>query len=118
MLSEVALLRAGRTLLALLFVAGAVQKAVSPDAAQTLLANAGLPIALIWPALIFNASVGAALFAGWRLYPVSLAAAAYCLATSLFHFQPDDGWQMSIMVKNGAIAGGFLILAAAARDRA
>jgi putative oxidoreductase len=42
-------------------------------------------------------------------------AAAYCAATSLFHLQPQDGWQMSIFVKNWAIAGGLLSLAAAHR---
>lgn len=39
--------------------------------------------------------------------------AAYCLATSVFHWPlRADPWQVSIMVKNWAIAGGLLILAA------
>ena len=43
----------------------------------------------------------------------ALVAAGYCALTSLFHFLPQDGWQMSIFVKNWALAGGFLVLAAA-----
>jgi putative oxidoreductase len=31
--------------------------------------------------------------------------------TSWFHLLPDDPWQMSIFVKNRAIAGGLLVLA-------
>ncbi|HSF65174.1 MAG TPA: DoxX family protein, partial [Paracoccaceae bacterium] len=44
--------------------------------------------------------------------PVALALAGYCAVTSLFHWIPGDPWQMSIFVKNWAIAGGCLILAA------
>ena len=52
---------------------------------------------------------------GVSIYLVALAAAAlaaYCAVTSLFHFIPDDSWQMTIFVKNWAIAGGLLVLAA------
>ena len=102
----------GRALLALLFLAGAVQKAVAPDASMTLLADRGLPDWLIWPALVFNGVGAVVLLLGLWLGPMALALAFYCMATSLFHFLPDDPWQMSIFVKNWAIAGGLLILAA------
>ena len=55
----------------------------------------------------------AALIAGRRLWEWGLALAAYCALTSVFHLVPDDPWQMSIFVKNWAIAGGCLCLAAA-----
>jgi len=47
----------------------------------------------------------------WFLLPELLA--AYCVVTSVFHFIPSDGWQMSIFIKNWAIAGGLLALSAA-----
>lgn len=103
---------AGRYLLAILFVAGAAQKAIDPDPAQALLAGFGLPEWLIWPALVFNALAAGLLIAGRLLRPVGRALALYCLTTSVFHFVPTDPWQMSILVKNWAIAGGCLILAA------
>ncbi|UWQ23004.1 DoxX protein [Jannaschia sp. W003] len=102
----------------MLFVAGTVQKLLDPGPAGLLLAERGLPEALVWPALAFNAAVAVALLVGWRLVPVALLAAAYCGATSLFHFVPEDGWQMSIFVKNWAIAGGLLALAVAAEAAA
>lgn len=104
----------GRVLLSLLFVAGAVQKAMDPSPAQSLLAGVGLPEWLIWPALIFNALVAVLLIAGKFLKPIGRALALYCVATSVFHFVPSDPWQMSIIIKNWAIAGGCLILAASA----
>ena len=105
----------GRLLIAALFAAGAVQKVASPTEVMDLLAGAGLPPLLVWPAAAFNAGAAVALVAGWRLRAVALALAAYCGATSVFHLIPSDPWQMSIFVKNWAIAGGLLVLAASRR---
>ena len=111
------LLLLARVLIGALFLGGAVQKAVSPDDAAALLAGFGLPTALIWPALAYNALAGLAVVAGVWLRPVALSLAAYCAVTSVFHLIPDDPWQMSIFVKNWAIAGGCLALAVAGAGR-
>ena len=108
-------LLAARWLIAALFAAGAAQKALEPSAAGALLAGFGLPEALVWPAAAFNAAGALALVTGWRVAGWALALAAYCAATSVFHLIPDDPWQMSIFVKNWAIAGGCLALAVASR---
>ncbi len=102
----------GRILLAGLFAAGTAQKLASPGEAEALLAGSHLPEGLVWPALAANAAGAAALVAGWRRRWTGLALAAYCIATSWFHLVPSDGWQMSIFVKNWAIAGGLLVYAA------
>ena len=101
---------AGRVLLGLLFVAGAVQKALDPGQVIGLLEGKGLPGILVWPALIFNAAAGLLLMAGPFVRPTALALAIYTAFVSWFHFLPDDGWQMSIFVKNWAIAGGLLVV--------
>jgi len=107
-----ALALAGRGLLALLLLLGAAQKLSDPAPAMQLLAAWGLPPSLVYPALAFNAAAGAGLLLGLYTKPLALLAAAYCAVTSLFHLQPDDPWQMTIFVKNWAIAGGFLMLGA------
>lgn len=107
----------GRILLASLFLSGAVQKALDPAVVQGLLAGVGLPGWLVWPALAANLALALGLILRRTVWPTALAAAAYCAVTSLFHLQPQDGWQMSIFVKNWAIAGGLLTLAAAHRPR-
>jgi putative oxidoreductase len=104
---------AGRILIAALFIAGAVQKTLAPAAAQGLLGGMGLPVWLVWPALGLNLVLALGLLVPRTVWPAALAAAVYCAVTSLFHLQPQDGWQMSIFVKNWAIAGGLLALAAA-----
>ena len=111
------LLLIARILVAVLFLGGAVQKAISPQDAAALLIHWGLPAALVWPALIYNAGAGVVLILGLWLRPVALSLAVYCAVTSLFHLIPDDPWQMSIFVKNWAIAGGCLALAVAGAGR-
>ncbi len=102
----------GRILLAALFAAAALQKALAPAAAQGLLAGIGAPVWFIWPALALNAALAVGLIWLPTVRKSAMIGAAYCAATSLFHFQPDDGWQMSIFVKNWSLAGGLLVLAA------
>ncbi len=112
-----ALLLMARLLLALLFLGGALQKMVDPEQVIGLLVGRGLPGALVWPALAFNALAGAALMAGVAVRPVALSLAVYCGLTSVFHLIPADPWQMTIFVKNWAIAGGCLALAVAGSGR-
>ncbi len=107
-----ALVLAGRLLIAVLFLGGAWQKGSSPKDVQILLAGMGWPLWFIWPALAFNLIAGLALVFGVAIRPIGLALAVYCGVTSIFHYLPQDPWQMTIFVKNWAIAGGCLVLAA------
>lgn len=84
---------------------------------MALLSAQGLPQALVWPAFAFNLTAGVLLVLGVRVRPVATVLAVYCGATSIFHLIPDDPWQMSIFVKNWAIAGGCLALAVAGAGR-
>ena len=103
----------GRILLAALFAAGAAQKAMAPEVAAGLLSGVGAPGWLVWPALALNLVLAIGLVLPRTVWVAAIVAAGYCAVTSLFHYQPQDGWQMSIFLKNWAIAGGLLVLAAA-----
>ena len=111
------LLLIGRLLIAALFLGGAAQKAFDPDAVAGLLMGWHLPGLLVWPALAYNAAAGAALAFGVGVRPVALSLALYSAVTSIFHFLPDEPWQMTIFVKNWAIAGGCLAMAVAGAGR-
>ncbi|KIN66454.1 DoxD-like family protein [Sulfitobacter noctilucae] len=103
--------RVGRFLLAALFILGALQKIVDPAPVMEMLGSIGVPEQAVWLVALFNFAAGVALILGFALRPLTLTLALYCMATSYFHFLPDDPWQMSIVVKNWAIAGGLLCLA-------
>jgi len=104
------LIRIGRYLLAGLFLAGAIQKVMNPSEAQALLAGFGLPETLIWPAMGYNFLAVLCLITNRYVKITAASLALYCIATSFFHLIPGDKWQMSIFVKNWAIAGGLLVL--------
>ncbi|MCY4333889.1 MAG: DoxX family protein [Litoreibacter sp.] len=101
----------GRAFLAMLLVLGGFQKLGDAGPALGLLVGLGFPGWLIWPALAFNLIAGAGILLGIATRPLALAAAAYCALTSIFHYLPDDPWQMTIFVKNWSLAGGFIMLA-------
>lgn len=103
----------GRVLIAILFLGGAAQKIMDPAPAAEMIRSIGLPGALIWPVAAFNLVAGICLVFGPGVRAWALALAFYCLFTSWFHWRLGaDPWQLTIMVKNWAIAGGLLVLAA------
>ncbi|MCQ0968928.1 DoxX family protein (plasmid) [Paracoccus sp. TK19116] len=103
----------GRILIALLFLGGASQKWVDPRPVTQMIRSIDLPAWLIWPVLAFNLLAALALVFGPGVRNWALVLAAYCIFTSWFHWQlRADPWQVTIVVKNWAIAGGLLILAA------
>ena len=103
---------AGRLLIALLFAGGAVQKLADPAPVAAMIAGLGLPGGLVWGVAGFNAVAAVCLVTGPRIRAWALVLAAYCVLTSWFHWDlRADPWQVTIMVKNWAIAGGLLILA-------
>ncbi|QQA44470.1 DoxX family protein [Pelagovum pacificum] len=104
---------AGRVLIALLFLGGALQKVGDPGPVEEMIASLGLPGWLVWPVALFNLAAAVCLVLGPRVTAWALLLAGYCIFTSWFHWQlRADPWQVTIVVKNWAIAGGLLILAA------
>ena len=104
---------AGRVLIALVFLGGAAQKVADPAPVAGLIAGIGLLPALVWPVALLNLAAGLGLVFGPGVRAWALVLAGYCVFTSLFHWQlRADPWQVTIVVKNWAIAGGLLILAA------
>ena len=103
----------GRILIAFLFAAGAVQKVSDPVPVQQMIASLGLSPGLVWGVALFDLVAAIALVTGPGVRFWAVLLALYCAVTSWFHFQlRADPWQITIMVKNWAIAGGLLILAA------
>ena len=105
----------GRVLLAAIFVLSGVGKIFAPEATQGYIAHAGLP----FPQLAFLGAVVAELGGGLLLavgYKTRLAAivlAAFAVATALiFHSALGDQNQFIHFLKNFAIAGGLLQVAA------
>jgi putative oxidoreductase len=105
----------GRVLMSALFLASGLGKLAAPAATLATIRAAGLPL----PEVSFAAAAlvellgGLLLIAGYRTRLVALALAGFAVATALtFHTALADPNQMFHFLKNVAVAGGLLQVAA------
>lgn len=106
---------AGRALIAGLFLFSGLGKLAAPDATIGYIAAAGLPFPTIAYAFAVAVEViGAALLViGYRVQLVALLLAGFSIAAAIgFHAAIGDQAQLIHFLKNVAIAGGLLQIAA------
>jgi len=104
---------AGRILLALLFVYAGLHKIPGYAATQAAMDSHGVPGMLLPAVIALEFGGGLALLVGWRTRTAAVLLALFTLAaTFLFHFDPGNAAQTTALVKNFAIMGGLLVLAA------
>lgn len=101
-----------RIFMGLLFVVAGLGKLGNVEGFAGFMASGGVPAFLAWPVVLFEILGGLALIAGLLTRPVALALGAFCLASGLlYHFDPADQNQMTQLLKNIALAGGYIVLA-------
>ena len=103
----------GRVLLASLFLVSGLGKIGAYSGTVAYMASGGLPEALL-PLVVVTEILGAvAIVVGWKTRAVAVLLAAFTLlAAFIFHSNFADPMQMVHFLKNVAIAGGLLLLAA------
>lgn len=115
-MSSSANLLIARVLLSIIFILAGLQKLGGIEGTAGYIASVGLPMPtlLAWAAAIFEVVAGVAILVGFFTRYVAWALAAFCVFTAfVFHFEPDNQRQMISLMKNLAIAGGFVALAIA-----
>jgi putative oxidoreductase len=100
----------GRILLGALFVMAGYAKiaVIGIDNFAQGIAAGPFPAILAWPVAIFEIVAGLAIIVGFFTRYTALALAVFCILTGIFYHQGAE--EMSNMLKNLALAGGFLIL--------
>jgi putative oxidoreductase len=104
---------AGRIFLAAIFLISGLGKIGAYSGTAAYMASVGVPGALL-PAVIATEVLGAiAIIVGWKTRISAFLLAGFTLFAGLvFHSNFGDQIQMIMFLKNVAIAGGFLLLAA------
>jgi putative oxidoreductase len=103
----------GRTLLASLFVISGLGKLAAYAGTAGYMASVGVPGALLPLVIALEVLGGLAIVAGYRTRIVaSLLAVFSIISAVLFHSNLGDQIQQIMFLKNIAIAGGFILLAA------
>ncbi|HEY1136544.1 MAG TPA: DoxX family protein [Xanthomonadaceae bacterium] len=104
---------AGRTALALIFVLSGAGKLAAYAATQQYMDSVGVPGALLPLVILAELGGGLALVAGLLTRTTATALALFSVvAAALFHADFADQNQMIHFLKNIAMAGGLLVLAA------
>ncbi|MCC5964714.1 MAG: DoxX family protein [Natronohydrobacter sp.] len=110
-MTNTSLLLVARILLGLLFVVAGFGKLGNVDGFGAYMASGGVPAILAWPVVLFEILGGLALIAGFQTRIAALALAAFCVLSGLlYHFDPADQMQMTNLLKNLGLAGGYLAL--------
>jgi putative oxidoreductase len=105
----------GRVLMSVIFILAGWGKLLAPAATQAMLAHHNLPhVQLGWIlAVVVELGGGLAILFGLFTRPVGLVLALWCVATALIaHTNFADRLQQINFLKNVAMAGGFLYVAA------
>jgi putative oxidoreductase len=104
---------AGRILISVIFIMAGYSKIGGYAGTQAYMESMGVPGALLPLVIATELGGGILVVLGlWtRLAALGLAGFSV-LAGLLFHFKPDDQMQMMILMKNVAMGGGFLVIAA------
>jgi putative oxidoreductase len=103
----------GRILLAVIFVQAGFAKIGGYAGTQGYMEAMGVPGILLPLVILLEAGAGLALVVGWQTRIAALLLAAFTLlAAVLFHANFADQMQAIMFMKNVAIAGGLLLLAA------
>jgi putative oxidoreductase len=106
---------AARVLLAALFLVSGVEKVFAPAMIQGYIASAGLPLpSLVYViTIVIEVGAGALLLVGFRTRLMAGVLAAFTVAAALiFHRALGDPNQFVHFLKNLAIAGGLVHIAA------
>ena len=103
----------GRVLLAILFLVAGFGKLGAYAGTQAYMASKGVPGTLLPLVIALELGGGALIVAGLWIRAAALALAGFSvLSALLFHANFADQMQQIMLLKNFAIAGGFLLLAA------
>lgn len=101
----------GRIMIAFIFVMAGIGKITGYAGTQGYMESVGVPGALLPLVIIVEVLGGLAIIAGWKTRPIALALAGFCVVSAvLFHGNISDQAQMIHVMKNIAMAGGFLFL--------
>lgn len=103
----------GRILIAPMFLLAGIGKLGDMAGFMGYMASGGVPTFLAWPTVALEVLGGAAILIGFQTRVAAFLLAGFCLLTALlFHLVPADQMQMTIFLKNVAVAGGLLMLVA------
>lgn len=103
----------GRILMAHIFLLAGINKITGYSGTQGYMESMGVPGMLLPLVILLEIGGALALIVGWQTRLAAYALAVFSIVAALiFHSNLSDQIQMILFMKNWALAGGLLVLAA------
>jgi putative oxidoreductase len=103
----------GRILLCMIFLISGIQKASALAGTEQYMEAMGVPGILVYPVILLEVFGALAVIVGWKAREAAFLLAGFSILTAfLFHWNLSDQMQTIMLLKNLAIAGGFLMIVA------
>ncbi|MHA7880371.1 MAG: DoxX family protein [Saccharospirillum sp.] len=101
----------GRVLMAIIFIVAGLGKIGGIEGTQGYMEMMGVPGILIYPTIALEIFGGLAILIGFQTRIAAILLAGFSVLSGLlFHFDLSNQMEMNALMKNLAIAGGFLFL--------
>ena len=102
----------GRIFISLIFLISGYNKIFNYENTVTWMEGFGVPGFLLWPTIILEIILPILIIIGYRTRVSAIILAVFCILTAfIFHFDFTNQMQTIALLKNLALAGGFIFLA-------
>jgi putative oxidoreductase len=109
----------GRALVATLFILAGLAKIAGPKPYLEHMMQFGVPTFLLPAVIALELGAGLAILIGWRIRDAAGALAIFCVMTAaIFHHQLWIKPELTLFLKDLAIAGGLFVMGASTAARA
>ena len=101
-----------RIFISLVFLLSGYNKIFNYDNTVDWMEGFGIPGFLLWPAIVLEILLPIFIIIGYKTQLSAILLAIFCIATALiFHFDLENQMQVTALLKNFGLAGGFIFIA-------
>ena len=101
-----------RIFISSVFLLSGINKIFNYGSTVTWMEGFGVPGFLLWPTIVLEILLPIFIIIGYKTQLSAILLAIFCIATALiFHFDLENQMQVTALLKNFGLAGGFLFIA-------
>ncbi len=101
-----------RIFISSVFLLSGINKIFNYGSTVTWMEGFGVPGFLLWPTIVLEILLPIFIIIGYKTQLSAILLAIFCIATALiFHFDLENQMQVTALLKNFGLAGGFIFIA-------
>ena len=101
-----------RIFISSVFLLSGINKIFNYGSTVTWMEGFGVPGFLLWPTIVLEILLPIFIIIGYKTQLSAILLAIFCIATAfIFHFDLENQMQVTALLKNFGLAGGFIFIA-------